>query len=166
MRVHDQIMNIWDFSNALLSGSPCAFPPQERTDGKTGARTAAVRHSTYRDRRREQSPPGAHRRGCGGGVPMPHARPPLCSDLGFGRQLTCGLRNIRSTPDLIHSQKSLCIPKHNYFPQLTAILNKSTDYFGCHGWDGGLHSVTHCTSTAKGGKAPWREKQQNHHVHP
>ena len=141
MSVHDQIMNIWDFSNALLSGSPCAFQTHERTDGKTEARRAAVQHSTYGDRSREQSPPETHLRGC--------AQPLLCSNLTFGRQLSCGLRNIRSIPDLIHSQKSLRIPKHNYFPQLTDILNKSTDYFGCHGWDGGLRSLRHCASTAR-----------------
>lgn len=42
------------------------------------------------------------------------------------------LKEHRSIPDPIHSQKSLCIPKHSYFPQLTDILNKSTVYFGCH----------------------------------
>lgn len=57
LSVHDQIVNIWDFSNALLSGSPWAFQTQERTDGKTEARRAAVRRGTYGDGSREQSPP-------------------------------------------------------------------------------------------------------------
>lgn len=107
-------------------------PGEDRWQDRSKKSSSATRHL----RRWEQGaePTETHLRGC--------AQPLLCSDLSFGRQLSCGLRNIRSIPDPIHSQKSLCIPKHSYFPQLTDILNKSTVYFGCHGRDGGLHSDT------------------------
>lgn len=42
MRVHDHIMNFWNFSNALLSGCPCAFQTRERTVDNTEARRAAA----------------------------------------------------------------------------------------------------------------------------
>lgn len=108
------------------------------------SRRAAMRHSTYGDQSR------AH---------PDTPQPPLCSNLSFGRQLSCSLRNIRSIPDLIHSQIPLHPPRQLLSPSYS-ILNKSSDYSGCCGQHGGL--CQYC----KGGKSPWGEKQRDHHVRP